>query len=157
VSSSGSTPRTWPYEECSPRRQYDNALSAAAVGLAAADKEPTMKAVLLPLHLFGALMMPVSDRVPELNIHALCKARSAGDVLMRLPESQPVADCVRDEEGAKQKLSTLWPNSSRAVRKRCESDAASLGTRSYLDLLVCMQMADDIKTTSPIDSKKHRR
>ena len=39
-----------------------------------------MKVALLSLAIFGTeLMTPVSDRVPELNVDALCKARSADD------------------------------------------------------------------------------
>ena len=38
-----------------------------------------MKVALLSLALFGTeLTTPISDRVPELRVEALCKARSAG-------------------------------------------------------------------------------
>jgi hypothetical protein len=121
-----------------------------------------MKAALLSLALLGTdLMVPVSDRIPELKVEALCKARSAQDRIMRFPESsEDPADCVREETDAKQKLGTLWGSTSSAVRGRCESDAAVLGTRSYLDLLICIQMAEDIKlispSTTPKAARKHR-
>jgi hypothetical protein len=40
------------------------------------------------------LVTPVSKHVPELDIKALCKSRSAADKIMRMPQSQSVADCV---------------------------------------------------------------
>ena len=108
-----------------------------------------MKAALLSLALFGAdLTIQASDRVPRLNIEALCKARSADDKMMRLPEAQDVADCVRDETAAKDKLGTVWAATPGSVRIRCEAEAAVLGTLSYLDLLTCIQMADDVKWPS---------
>jgi hypothetical protein len=56
---------------------------------------------------------------------------------------ESTADCVRNEEAAKQELSTLWASTSAPIRNRCESEARSLGTTSYLDLLTCIQIAED--------------
>jgi hypothetical protein len=110
-----------------------------------------MKVALLSLAVFGTeLMTPVSDRVPELNVDALCKARSADDKKMQISEMESVADCLRDEKAAKQQLSTVWGSTSRPIRDRCEGEVLfSLGTRSYLDLISCIQIADDTKSISP--------
>ena len=108
-----------------------------------------MKAALVSLALFGTEIAPISGHVPELKVDALCKARSAGDKLMGLPEAQSVADCVRDETAAKEKLSTVQGTTSRPIRNRCESDAVALGIRSYVDLHTCIQLADDVKSPSP--------
>ena len=107
-----------------------------------------MNAALLSLALFGMeLTTPISDRLPELRVEALCKARWAGFKLMGLPELESVADCVQDEKTAKQRLSTVWGTTSRPVRDRCVSEVLfSLGTRSYLDLLSCIQIAEDAKS-----------
>lgn len=108
-----------------------------------------MNAALLSLALLGTpLLTPVSDRFPQLNVEALCKGRSAADKFMKLPESQSVADCVRDETDARQRLGPVWGSASLSIRARCQSEAAELGTRSYLDLLTCIQMAEDIKSQS---------
>jgi len=110
-----------------------------------------MKVALLSLALFGTeLMTPVSDRVPELNMDALCNARSADDKIMQIHESQSIADCMRDERAAKQQLSTVWGSTFRPIRDRCEGEVLfSLGTRSYLDLISCIQIAEDNKSVSP--------
>ena len=106
-----------------------------------------MRAALLTLAVIASeLTTPVANRVPELNVQKLCKMRSAGDKLMRQPESQSVTDCVREEGDAKQELIKIWEKTDSSIRARCESEAIALGTRSYLDLLSCLQMADDIKS-----------
>ncbi len=97
-------------------------------------------AVLLPL-----LTPPAFGRVPELNVKAVCKARSVDAKMLQSTPEQSIADCARDEEAAKQQLSTLWESTSVPIRNRCESDARSLGTTSYLDLLACIQIAEDTK------------
>jgi hypothetical protein len=97
-------------------------------------------AVLLPL-----FTPPAFGGVPELNINAICKARKADAKALRSPPDQSTADCVRDEETAKQQLATLWPSTSVSIRKQCESDARSLHTTSYLDLLTCIQIEEDTK------------
>jgi hypothetical protein len=102
-------------------------------------------AVSLPLFL-----PPAFGRVPELNIKALCKARSADARMLQSTTGQSVADCVHDEEAAKQKLMTIWESTSVPIRNQCESEARSLGTTSYLDLVTCIQITDEIKS----DSKK---
>ncbi len=101
--------------------------------------------VLLPLFTPSAF-----GRMPALNVEALCKARSADARMSRSTTGQSVADCERDEEAAKQQLTTLWESTSAPIRNRCESEARSLGTTSYLDLVICIQMDEEIKS----DSKK---
>jgi hypothetical protein len=108
-----------------------------------------MKVALLSLAVLGAqLTTPASDRLPELKVDALCKARSAEAKLMRLSETRSVADCVSDEKDAKQELDRVWRSTSGPIRKQCESDGITLGTRGYLDLLSCIQIANDIKSVS---------
>jgi hypothetical protein len=103
-----------------------------------------------PLVLFAALLPlltpPAFGRVPELpalDVKAVCNARSVDAKALQSAPLESVADCVRDEEDAKQQLSTLWASTSVPIRNRCESDARSLGTTSYLDLLACIQIAED--------------
>jgi hypothetical protein len=74
------------------------------------------------------------------------RSRSADAKMMQSAPLESIADCVRDEEAAKQQLSTLWASTSVPTRNRCESEARSLGTTNYLDLLTCIQMAEDMKS-----------
>jgi hypothetical protein len=105
-----------------------------------------MKRAVLFLTVLLPFTPPAFGRVPELNVEAVCKARSADAKILQSTPEQSVADCVRDEEAERQQLSTLWALTSIPIRSRCESDARALGTTSYLDLLTCIQMADDEKS-----------
>jgi len=88
---------------------------------------------------------PAFGGVPELNVKAICKARSTEAKILQSPPDQSTADCVLGEEAAKQQLGPLWTSTSVRIRNRCESDARSLGTTSYLDLFACLQIAEDTK------------
>jgi hypothetical protein len=61
-----------------------------------------MKVALLSLAVLGAQFTTLaSDRVPQVNVDALCKAMSADARLMRMAVSRTVADCVSQENDAK--------------------------------------------------------
>jgi hypothetical protein len=106
-------------------------------------------AVLLPL--FTA---PAFGGEPEINVKAVCKARSADAKSLQVPPDQSEDDCARDEEAAKQQLGILWKSTSVFIRNRCQSDARSLGTMSYLDLLTCIQIAEDLKSGPQEETRK---
>jgi len=93
---------------------------------------------------------PAPGREPKLNVEAICKSREADARMLRSTPAQSRQDCVHDEEAAKQQLNSLWTSTSASLRNRCESDAHSLGTTSYLDLLTCIQMEEEMKS----DAKK---
>jgi hypothetical protein len=101
-----------------------------------------MKIALLSLGMLsGQLAIPVSDRVPQLNVEATCKASVATDKEMGLALPQSYDDCMRDENSALQQLTTIWLSNPDALRSRCEGEATAGGSDSYVDLLTCMQMA----------------
>jgi hypothetical protein len=83
---------------------------------------------------------------PEINVNAVCKARLADARMLQITPDQSDEDCARDEEAAKQQLGTLWASTSFSIQNRCQSDARSLGTMGYLDLLSCVQIAEDLKS-----------
>jgi hypothetical protein len=117
-----------------------------------------MRAALLTLAVIGSqLTTPIAARLPELNVEKLCKLRSAGDKLMREPESQSVADCVREEADAKRELIKIWEKTDSSIRARCDAEAIVLGTRSYLDLLSCLQLANDLKSATKETNQKRTR
>jgi len=97
-------------------------------------------AVLLPL-----FMLPAFAACRSLNVKAICKARSADAKNVQSPPDESIADCARDEKLQNSNSVPLGINSV-SIRNRCESDARSLGTTSYLDLLACIQVAEDMKS-----------
>ncbi|WP_246649610.1 hypothetical protein [Bradyrhizobium canariense] len=108
-----------------------------------------MKIVLVSMALLGGQMViPVSDRIPELNVEATCKATAADDKSMGLADAQTYADCMRDEMTAQKQVVAVWNANPGPVRDSCEGEATAGGSPSYVDLLVCMQMADWVKSPS---------
>ena len=108
-----------------------------------------MKIALLSMAVLGTqLTIPVSDRVPQLNVEGLCRATVATDKAMGLDLAQSYDDCMRDETAAQQKLNTGWLSNSPELRNRCEGEATAGGSDSYVDLLTCMQMAEWEKPAS---------
>jgi hypothetical protein len=92
------------------------------------------------------LTPPAFGQVPNLNSQAVCNTRDGDAKLMHSAPLQSVAECVQDEDNAKQQLGVVWASTSASIRNRCESDARALGTTSYLDLLACIQIAEDEKS-----------
>ena len=101
--------------------------------------------------LFGFALLPAFlagssfGREPKLNVQAICKSREADARMLRSTPGQSLADCIHDEEAAKEQLAGVWASTPPPTRNRCESDAHSLGTTSYLDLLTCVQMEEEMK------------
>jgi len=106
-----------------------------------------MRAILFSLAMFGShSLLPVSSRLPELKVEALCKSTSETDKAMGLALAQSFSDCMRDEASAQQQLATIWSSTMPAVRDGCEGEATSGGIQSYVDLLTCIQMTDTAST-----------
>lgn len=100
----------------------------------------------------GSFLIPISDRVPDLKVEALCQATVADDKKMGLSEAQSFSDCMRDETDAQQQLRPLWQATATSVRDRCEGEAIAGDSQSYVDLLTCIQMAGLVSspTAAPI-------
>jgi hypothetical protein len=101
-----------------------------------------MKAALLSLALLGQpVTIPVSDKLPVLNVEALCKATVEDDKAQGLTDAQSFSSCMEDETRAQQQLSTMWAASPKDVRNQCETTARIGAGQSYVDLLTCLQAA----------------
>jgi hypothetical protein len=115
-----------------------------------------MKRALLLFAVLPALLtMPAFARMPEINAHSVCNARAADARILRSVPMQSTADCVHDEEAAKQRLSNIWDSTPATIRRQCEGDGRAMGTTSYLDLLTCVQMAEDMKSGPKKQAEKH--
>lgn len=116
------------------------------------EREDRMKATLLSLALLtGQSVIPVSDRMPDLGVEALCKSTIATDKEMGLALPQSFEQCMHDEMTAKQQLSTIWQQTSSGIRDQCEGEAVAGGMQSYVDLLTCILMTDlaNAQTAAP--------
>ncbi len=107
-----------------------------------------MKLVLLPILVGLPLATPVADTVPKLGVEASCKAAMSADAALGADRDQTYSACMNDENQAQQELTTVWMNYPAPLRTRCELEAAAGGLPSYVDLLVCLQVAND-SSSSP--------
>jgi hypothetical protein len=103
---------------------------------------------------FGSpLVRPVGDVVPVINIEKTCKDSAAADKQANIVLAQPLENCMRDENDAKQQLGAVWSTYPAPVRGRCEQEATLLGEGSYVDLLTCLQMSGPATVTPTMDLK----
>jgi hypothetical protein len=102
-----------------------------------------MKVALLSLALLGQpVTIPISDKVPVLNVEALCKATVEDDKAQGLTDAQSFSSCMDDEMQAKQQVSSImWSISPSDVRNQCEMTVSAGGGQSYVELLTCLQAA----------------
>jgi hypothetical protein len=92
----------------------------------------------LPIAILTTLSpIPVSDAVPRLDIAKECRFEGGSTAIF--------GRCSRDEAAALQQLETEWPQFAGADRRSCFSEATAGGLGSYVDLLICLEMARDVR------------
>ena len=101
----------------------------------------------------NTLEITVGDRMPVINVEKTCKDSVAADQAAGIALAQPLANCLRDENQAKQQLDPIWSTYSAQIQAQCEGEATLLGEGSYVDLLTCVQMNDPAKLTPTMDLK----
>jgi hypothetical protein len=90
--------------------------------------------------LLGAqLLIPVSDQVPTFNVERSCKGAVAATAGMT--DTQSFSACMAEESEARNQLGPIWQSFSAAHRTRCTAEASGQGLASYVELLVCLQLA----------------
>jgi hypothetical protein len=112
------------------------------------------RAILFSASLLVLFVPPAFGGMPDLSVNAICKTRAADARILRSPPDQSTADCQRDETTQKQRLSAVWDSAPAPIRNRCQSDARALGITSYLDLVTCIQMAEEEKAGSKKNAGK---
>ena len=95
----------------------------------------------------ASLALSVADKVPEFDVSASCKAVAAfGLTLSHSPEA-----CIGDENAAHAELEQKWDSYPVAVRNRCVDETMIGGDPSYVDVLTCVQMAQEVEAlNSPL-------
>ena len=89
---------------------------------------------------FGAsLVLNVADELPNFNVEASCKAVEG----FGLAITHSLESCVSDENAAQTELRQKWTSYPPAERSRCVAETM-VGDPSYVDVLTCLQMAQDI-------------
>jgi hypothetical protein len=112
-----------------------------------------MKATSLLLLAGASVLTPISESVPNLNVAPSC--RGAAEV--RMADSQSYDACMKEEAAARDELLRSWQSFAGADRASCASDASVAGLASYVDLLVCLQIAGKFDPEKQTKLKGARR
>src|ERR1700749_506648 len=78
----------------------------------------------------------VADNVPKFDIAKECRFESESTITYQR--------CSQDEDDARQKLESEWPQFVSAERNSCLAEATIGGSASYVELLICLEMARDV-------------
>ena len=101
-----------------------------------------MKLATLAIVLAIPSLAQAADAVPKLAIEASCKAATSTSGSNSVAGEQTYDSCMKDENDAAAELSKIWANYSAPTQTRCRGEAAG-ELPSYVDLLVCLQVATD--------------
>jgi len=96
---------------------------------------------LLALALGSSLVIDVAD-VPVYDVSPACRA-----AVTVMPGSFEA--CMKDEAGARAQLAASWDRFAGPLRDNCVQTESTGGSPSYVELLTCLQMAQDAKTLRP--------
>jgi hypothetical protein len=97
-----------------------------------------IRPALLALAFGSPLIIDVAD-VPVYDVAPGCRA-----AVTVMPGSFEA--CIKDENGARAQLAARWDQFSGPQRDNCVQAENSGGSPSYVELLTCIQMAQDAKT-----------
>lgn len=105
---------------------------------------------LFAIALGGSVIVTVSDQAPRYDVEASCRrsaeqlqGRMAGNSNLSVQER--AARCVKTEEDARAKLVTVWSQFPPDERTTCIGASSSGGTASYVELLVCLGMKEEVR------------
>jgi hypothetical protein len=96
-----------------------------------------------PIFLAAQLIIGVADEVPRFNIDANCAAEAAASAGIAL--SQSVGTCTQDEQNARDRLVKQWAQFRPSDRASCAALASEGDAHSYVELLTCLEMANDAR------------
>ena len=96
----------------------------------------------LPIAILTTLSpIPVSDVVPKFDIAKECRFEGGSTAIFNR--------CSHDETEALQQLEAEWSQFSDPDRSACFAEATTAGFTSYVDLVICLEMARDVRNASP--------
>ncbi len=87
----------------------------------------------------ASLVLTVADDLPKFDVAANCKAVAK----VPIADAQSPENCIRDEESARATLEGKWQSYPAAARSRCAAETQVGGSPSYVDILTCLQMAQE--------------
>jgi len=92
-----------------------------------------------------------AQQLPRFDIAASCRTAQA----LTPEDPDPIQTCMQDETNAERQLQTIWSGVATTHREECAAKAQVLGSPSYVDVLMCLQMYQGDASTAP--SKRWRQ
>ena len=89
--------------------------------------------------ILSAHLVLAADGVPRLNYEATCRAAQP----LTAEDRTPYRNCVNDETRARSELERQWGQFPAAAKGRCTQEATLGGSPSYVELLTCLQLAQE--------------
>ncbi|QEL21953.1 hypothetical protein FQV39_04695 [Bosea sp. F3-2] len=87
----------------------------------------------------------VAQQLPRFDITTSCRTAQP----LTPEDRDPVQACIRDEANAERQLQAIWSGTAATHRETCTASAQLVGSPSYVDLLVCLQMYQGDTSTAP--------
>jgi hypothetical protein len=100
-----------------------------------------------PIIILGShLFMMVADQVPRFDVARGCRLDNVAS--SGLAEQEPLNKCMSDEKQALQQLQRQWSGFAESDRATCTTDTTNGDTPSYVELLTCLQEAQEARGLS---------
>jgi hypothetical protein len=101
----------------------------------------------VPIIILGShLFIVVADDVPRFDVARGCRLDNAAS--SGLAEEEPLKKCMSDEQQALQQLQKQWSEFAKSDRATCTTDTTNGDTPSYVELLTCLQEAQEARGQS---------
>jgi hypothetical protein len=88
----------------------------------------------------AAVSQKVAGGVPNFDIRSICSKVTGG--------IETPSGCATDEQSAREQLNKVWTQYASTERSRCAELSSLSGLPSYVELLTCLEVADDAKNLS---------
>jgi hypothetical protein len=96
----------------------------------------------LPIVILASLpFVPVADSVPKFDIARECEAEGDTQSLRK--------KCADDEAEARDQVQSEWAQFNGPDKANCISESSIGDAPSYVELLTCLEMARDVRKSSP--------
>jgi hypothetical protein len=119
-------------------------------------------AALLPVLLLSSQIVLAADPVPKFDTGPSCRSAGAAAVMA----TRDTAACERDENNARATLEKEWSQFTPSDQARCVGLVTLGGGPSYVELLTCLEMANQVKeipggdqldSGKPVEKSRHAK
>jgi len=95
----------------------------------------------LAVALLAAMSPAFAADIPALNVEKTCREAASADPNQNLDPKI----CLASENQARDQLTSKWTSFPEADRQQCSQMASMGGTASYVELIVCLEMDQQVR------------